>query len=672
MEDLATMFETIREPYAAGLFEDPDRGDFYRFSKALRRFLEQRPVNSYRGGRLYPSGLDERGDAAVQPDCAKTFNPAFGGKGTLKGFFEPLSAKDPHAAQIMLEYRSDHNFTVEPSDDAITISGYTHSIPYYERILSEGFDSYIQRIERIEDTDMREGLLEVIEGLRAYHARCLDELRGSGADPDLITALEQVPFKPARNLYEALVGWNFIFYLDGTDNLGWMDKGLMRWYDGEDITPELHELFESVVANDGWSVTIGPEYGPLTRQCLEAVRGLFRPMVELRVTPEMPSDLWDLAVDIVYSGGGQPAFYNEDMVQRIMADAYPDASPEERMRFAGAGCTETNIAGMSNVGGIDANLNLAMLFERYLDQNLASCKTFEELYEGYCAEVGRKVDLMLADVWRNHEQRAAHLPNPMRSLLMDDCIDRGLDYNAGGARFNATLTSESGMINVIDGLMAVRELIFEQERYEPAEFLELLHAEDEALRRELARCHHFGVDEDVTNDLAEDFSNRYYGFFSGKRCFRGGPVTPTSHQFNRHGKEGKKVGATPDGRRAGEALCDSVAPLSGRAVKGPTAALLSSAHLAQGRIWGIPVYNLTIHRRYDKDVLRALIQGYFAAGGVQIQITVTTKEELEDALAHPERHEDLVVRVGGYSEYFNRLTPELQRSVYERTVFESR
>lgn len=122
------LFLKVHEPYAAGLFEDEERGDFYRFSKALRRFYEARKVNSYKGGLLYPSGLDERGDFAVQPDCAKTFNPAFGGKGTLVGFYEPLRQKSQEAADIMLAFREEHNFTVTPSSDAITISGYTHSL----------------------------------------------------------------------------------------------------------------------------------------------------------------------------------------------------------------------------------------------------------------------------------------------------------------------------------------------------------------------------------------------------------------------------------------------------------------------------------------------------------------------------------------------------------------
>ncbi|MGN0292984.1 MAG: pyruvate formate lyase family protein [Lachnospiraceae bacterium] len=672
MNSIAEMFYDIDEPYAAGLFEDEDRSDFYRMSKALRRFYEARQINTYKGGHLYPSGLDVRGDFAVQPDCSKTFNPAFGGKGTLKGFYEPLKAKNAEAAEIMLRYREEHNFTVTPSSDCITISGYTHSIPYFERILKEGFESYKERINKIEDTDMKDGLLEVLAGLKNYHGRCLAYLREVNADADLIAALEKVPFHPADTIYEAIVGWNFILYLDGLDNIGWLDEGLTPWYRGENVVPYLREMFMNVVENDGWSGAIGPHYNDLTRQCLQAVKGLFRPMLELRVTKDMPEDLWELAIETVYSGGGQPAFYNEEVIQNMLTRMAPDLPDDDRMRYAGAGCTEPNLAGLSNVGGIDGNINLAMVLEQFLNSDVfAGCRDFDEFYEKFSAEVCRQTRLLISDVTRNHEHRVKHLPHPMRSLLIDDCIDRGLDYNNGGARFNAALTAESGMINVIDSMSAIRTLIYEKKQYTPEEFVRNLKAEDDNFFRELRRCPHYGSDEKEVNELADRFSRMFYSNFTDVKCVRGnGAWLPSSHQFNRYGKEGLKVGPTPDGRRAKEALCDSVAPIGGKAVKGPTAALLSALNLNQNMITGIPVYNLTLHKKYPKPILSGLIKGYFQAGGVQIQITMVSKEELEDALVHPEKHEDLVVRVGGYSEYFNRLTPELKQAVYKRTIFE--
>jgi formate C-acetyltransferase len=130
--------------------------------------------------------------------------------------------------------------------------------------------------------------------------------------------------------------------------------------------------------------------------------------------------------------------------------------------------------------------------------------------------------------------------------------------------------------------------------------------------------------------------------------------------------------ATPDGRHAGEPIADSAGPVQGRDRSGPTAMLNSVAQLAQDLAPGTLVVNARFARRMfdsgeQRNRLKGLIRAYFQNGGMQIQINVVDQEVLKDAIAHPERHEDLIVRIGGYSEYFNRLSPALKASVLERT-----
>lgn len=661
MNEKTELFQKLNEPYAAGFFEEEERGLFFRFSRAQRRYFENRPVDDYRGGRLYPSGVIHDGGYAVHPECAKTFNP---------DYYIPLYEKSPEAAAIMKEVRDKSNFTVTPSAPYITISGYTHSAPHYERILKEGFDAYEERIQKIEDIDMRDGLLDVLEGIRNYHARGLEYLRRENADKELISALEQVPFRPARNIYEAIVCWNYVMYLEGIDNVGMLDAGLVPYYRGEDISREIRELFENVNDNGKWNCCIGPEYNEITKECLRQSKGLRRPQVTLRVRKDMPDEIWELALEGNYSGCGNPTYYNEEMIQGMLAEGFPGITEADKERFCPVGCTETSIAGYTNAGGIDGNINLAMIFEDYMKTHLEQAKSFEEFYGGYLEEVRKGVDLFLSDIWRNHEQRAHYLPNPMRSLTIDDCIDKGLDYNNGGARYNGTLTSETGMINVIDSLLAVKNLIFEKRRFEPKEFLRLLELEDSYLYKILAKVPHYGTDDEACDELAHDFSGFFYGLYKGKKCYRGGGCIPTSHQYNRHPKEGKKVGPTPDGRRRGEPLNDSLGPLSGKATNGPTAMILSVSKIDQVSIYGMGVLNLSIHKKFARKSLRALLEAYMEEGGLMVQITMTSKEELMDAMVHPEKHEDLVVRVGGYSEYFNRLTPDLKRVILERTLHE--
>ncbi len=138
---------------------------------------------------------------------------------------------------------------------------------------------------------------------------------------------------------------------------------------------------------------------------------------------------------------------------------------------------------------------------------------------------------------------------------------------------------------------------------------------------------------------------------------------------------GREVGATPDGRRAGQALTDSVGPAQGRDTHGPTAMLNSVTRLPLELAVGTPVLNLRFQQqlmagRGGLEAVADLLRGYFDMGGMQAQVSVLTRQEMLDAKAHPERHADLIVRVGGYSEYFNKLDPELQDTVIARTEYE--
>ncbi len=173
--------------------------------------------------------------------------------------------------------------------------------------------------------------------------------------------------------------------------------------------------------------------------------------------------------------------------------------------------------------------------------------------------------------------------------------------------------------------------------------------------------------------LGADFTRRIYSVYKnrGSSAFIDA-FTLTEHQFSRYEWTGRNVGPTPDGRHRGDPTCDSVAALRGKAKKGPTAMLTSAARLPQHLAMGMTVLNLTLTKQTagDPALLRALVEGYFAKGGLQVQITVLSPDELQDAMEHPEAHKDLIVRVGGYSEYFNNLTPALKQAVLERNIHE--
>ncbi|MGN1346238.1 MAG: pyruvate formate lyase family protein [Eubacteriales bacterium] len=653
MNQIAELFYRIGEPYAAGLFEEPDKGFFYRHALANARFLEHlRPAPYEPGERLYPSKNKYYDyDCAVLPQFALTYQVDWG----------KLERKSPEAAAAMREFEK---LSHSPG-------GWTHAAPNYKRILREGLTSYRDRVERQPEGEFRSGLLCLLDGMENYIQRSVAYLTSVNAPRDLIDALSHVPFEPAATYYEGLVAWNVIFYFDGADNLGCLDDGLAHLYKGEDYTEIIGELFGNLDAAGTWSCTVGPNYNAITEQALLAIKNRRRPMLELRTRPDMPDRLWQIAIDNIRCGSCNPSFYSEQGIYRMLKNRFPHIPDDELAMFCGCGCTETNLQGLTRAGGTDDNIPLLLILEQYMHQHLTSAATFEEFYEGLCAETERQIDVQLDAIVERYDYMAKYLPNPIRTLFTDDCIENGKDFNAGGARYTWTQSSDSGLVNVIDSLLAIRELVFRQKRFTAEEFLEKLTAEDPVFYQILRQCPCFGTDNDDADALAADYAKRVYMVYRSKppKSFVDAYIL-TEHQFLRYESEGLRVGATPDGRKKGEPTCDSIASIRGKAVEGPTAMLKSAAKLPQNLADGISVLNLTLSKSFVGDALRALVDAYFAMGGIQVQVTCTSIEELKDAMEHPDRHRDLIVRVGGYSDYFVNLSPALRQTVLDRNIHE--
>ena len=654
----------IGEPYAAGLFSCEDRALFYRHCAAQAAWFDAQTPVAYNGESLYPCGAAYLwSDCAVTPHYAKTYeyNDA---RLAQKLSEADLSTEDADAALCaMRAYWDEHHFPV----------GWLHGAPNYHRIIREGLASYRDRARRLRanDPDFYDGAILLLDAMERYIGRCAAYLSSVGAPKDLCDAVARVPFQPADTYYEGLVSWNLIFYLDGCDNLGCLDRGLAHLYRGEDMTAVIGQLFSNIDAVGMWSCTLGPEYNAITEQALYAIRGRRRPLLELRTTPDMPEKLWKISGEMLVSGASNPSFYNDRGIHDMMAGYLPTIAEEDLPLFCGCGCTETNLEGLTRAGGTDADINLALIFETYLHKNLAACKTFDDFYTGLCETVRAEVNALLDRLTDAYLLCARTLPHPIRTLFTDDCIDRGKDYHAGGPRYTWTMNSNSGLINCIDALAAVRQLVYEEQRYTAEEFLSLLSAEDPAFYGVLAACPCFGTDDAAVDAMGADFTTQVYSVYRDRpRVEFIDAFTLTEHQFSRYEGAGRAVGPTPDGRHAGDPTCDSVAALRGKAKKGPTAMLSSAARLPQHLAMGMTVLNLTVAKRVAQNptLLRALIDGYFAQGGLQVQVTVTSADELRDAMEHPAAHEDLIVRVGGYSEYFNRLSPALKTAVLERNI----
>ena len=704
----------LGEWFAAGCFELPDESPVRRWSRAVRRRFEHRELTLYGGTSLYPSGARVPDGAVMNRIIASSYSFTWAfdraalrvAQSRAEGdVAETLSALDAEMTRL--------GSLVDVWDSPHTVGGrgYTHSIPNYGRVLREGLRAHEERIVtglasarqagEAEKIDLYLGLMDVLSGVRTWHRRILDTLERWHTDSvvqarqrdALVVALRQVPFGPARSFYEAVVAYNFVFYLDDCDNPGRLDRELDPYYgvgvragvESWESALDLLRLFtDNVSANDAWSAAIGgsladgaPAYNEVTALCLEAVHGRHRPSYELGVRDDMPDFIWDAALDAVATGCGQPAFYNEAAYLEGLRDPRLGVRDEDAVWWNGGGCTETMIHGCSNVGSLDAGIHLPLILEATLQRCLAEALSFEWLLAQFQRDVSDVVEEIVAGVNALQQAKARYVPQPMRSLLIDDCIDHGVEFNAGGARYNWSVVNVAGLANVADSLAAVREVVFDRQELTGVALLRALErdfADDEVLRQRLRACPRFGNDLCDVDLLASEIAQHVFDAFRAQSPWRGGCFLPSCIMFTTYAAEGERVGAMPDGRRAGEPLADSIGPVTGRDRHGPTAMLRSVTRLPLSSALGTPVLNIRFAKALFESVdgrkaIRDLITTYFGLGGLQIQLSVVDRDVLADALVHPEQHEDLIVRVGGFSAYFNGLTPALKQAILERTEY---
>ena len=415
MSDRVQYLNSIGEPFAAGLLEYPEGPLPMTYCRAYRRYYETCPIVYRAGAPLFPAGITTHPYATVMADGTETKTYVYPHYAHQYWVDWPrLEQKDAHGTAIIREYATRFRYAGE----------WNHSMLNYKRILAEGIDGYERRLLEKQDSDFCTALLDLIEGLRTYHRRALEALPAMGAPEELLDALKHVPFSPAKTAYEATVALNFCLSLDGWDNVGRLDSILAPYHRGENMRPWLRCMMESMQENDRWSITLGPDYSDVTRQALEASVGLARPLTQLRVTDEMPDELWELAAKRILEGGGQPAFYNEKAIRERLMGRIPHLTLEDALEFSGGGCTETAFAGCTYSGGTDDNINVLQIFEKYMHEQLPSAATFEEFYENFVTLLHAEQDQQMATINAYWNRRAKTCFAPIRTLFVDDCIDR--------------------------------------------------------------------------------------------------------------------------------------------------------------------------------------------------------------------------------------------------------
>ncbi len=684
------LLSRVDEPLAAGFYELRNASQIRRLGRGLKRYAESIGSMFAPTGCLYPAGDLNLWNLN---GCAVGHHYSFGlsVNGALLrdkiGKLFPDGRERNVANGIVGDLE---NLCVNPMSNRFCVGGrgYTHSILNYRRILADGLPEYGRRIDcglaEASDSDTRDFHLACGETFGAVMT-LLARSAAACAPGSLKSALQSAAERAPEIFYEAMVLLNFMYYIDGCDSVGALDRYLAPFYFRDlaagSITPQqaegwLAEFFDNVDANSGWHVILGGEGvdEAFTELCLRAQKTR-RPNSGLKITNDTSDAVWDAAFDSLRRGSGNPAFYN-DVAYREGAIRHAGIAADDLPFIAFGGCTEFMVEGKSNVGSIDAGINLPRILDGTLKTELAHAESFPEFLEVFKADIRRQVEIMTRETNINQEYKAAYRPQLIRTLFIDDCLARGVEYHAGGACYNGGVINVAGIANAANSLYAIRAVLDGECAIARDELLKALEndfADQDALHRQLLNMPKFGNNVAAVDSLAKTIVDFTFAEITSRRCWRAnGFLIPSTIMFVTFTGQGHDIDATPDGRRAGSPIADSCGPMQGTDCDGPTSMLSSTAVLPQMHGLGTMILNLRVNiamlgRSDLRAKLKALLQGYFALGGMQVQITALDAVKLQEALIHPDDHADLIVRIGGYTEYFNRLDKHLQQEVVKRT-----
>ena len=607
-------------------------------------------------------------------------------------------------------------------------AGTGHLAVNLSRVLSDGLEGIIAEAESHPADEYRSAMLIACRAVISWAERYASEARQAAEehhDPEVRSALlrvaeacERVPAKPARNLFEALQAIALIhlaIHIEGhgySVSLGLLDRVLLPYYDeNEDATELLAAFILKIAANSLWgshsktqAITLGgldhrgnDACNPLTIRFLDACEMIRMPdpHIFVRWHERMDSRVKERAIELLGAGLSMPLLIGDEQTAQGFIRA--GVVPEDAWSYCVIGCNELGIPGKLWDSTVGPLLNDAAVLREALmglDQSDESdLSDMSDLLTAVRTAMKEHITRGLTNAMRGRGWAAEHVPTPFTSALMDGCVARGRDLHAE-MEYSLPALIERGFTNAVNGLAAVERVVFEDGAVTLAELVEALNGDfgsepsgirpispirpiprhsPSGIRQLLLNAPKWGNDDDradrwalawieIRNELLREVEAEL-----GDRRHVSQHVVRSLHHI-----DGAKLGATPDGRKAGTPLADSIGAQAGTALQGPTALLNSVIKLRPSEFWqGGYNLNLTISALSASDPhlnpnLLAMAEAFFAEGGQELQIGCLDADTLRDAKEHPEKYPGLLVRIAGFNALFTRLSPTEQDELISR------
>ena len=578
----------------------------------------------------------------------------------------------------------------------------------YEYALKNGMDVYLERvIGKLESCadDKR----ELYEAMRDSISVCLEfsdkyreyaKQQGAG---ELYEALCQVPHKEAKTFYQACVFMKFIQFTlrcNGNEHitLGGFDKYMLPCFESDLARgvseDELFEVLEDFYitlnfdsdlyfgmqqGDNGMSMVLGgrdiegnDRYNKLSELCIKASTELclIDPKINLRVDKNTPMSRLEFATELTKKGLGFPQYCNDDVViPGLIKLGY---APEDAYEYTVAACWEFIIPNKGyDIPNIE-KVNFPKAIERAVNEHLCECDTFDDFLSAVrkcvseeCHAIAKKMTNMKLGV------------SPYLSVFVDDCIERGLDLSQGGAVYNNYGAHGVGISTAADSIAAVKSAVFEDKKCSAKELTEAVKADFEGyneLRNYLLSCAKMGNNDDSVDCYGEFLMDIFSDAFSEYKNLFGGVMRAGTGSAMEYLLSATKVGATPDGRRAKTAFGSSFSPSPIARLNGPLSCIQSFTKydltkIINGGPLTMEIHDNTFRNQDGVKKVAALVKAFIDLGGHQIQLNSINRDVLLDAQKHPDKHKNLIVRVWGWSGYFNELDVEYQNHIISRTEF---
>ena len=599
-----------------------------------------------------------------------------------------------------------------------------HTIPNYVTLLDSGLDKMLEIIDKYEKINGKDEETKnfyeanriIVKGMIAYlenYSSYASELALSEKDSvqkryyqEIAKNCRFVAHNKPITLYQAVqLAWVLSLW-DWVDCIGRVDQFFLPYYEysktnGDEISVEeaitsfTFKIWEGGSHNSTLS-GCNPKTGKdatneLSYLFLQVIRNIHdtHPRMAVRISKDTPTELIDLMVKIWSEGMSDPTVVSDETVIPGLIDL--GVTLEDARNYATLGCQEIEVPGKCNTGCEDGSFNLAKVLEVSMlggkspenpsyqvgleTKKLEDCNTFDEFFDEYIKQVKYFTSIFLPLCRKGQECRAKNHAKLLKGIFTDGCLEKGIPHDAGGPIYGYGVVETAGLSATANSMIAIKKFIFDKKVFTSEELLKMLKENFKGFESErqmlLNNSPKFGNDNDEVDSLASKILDIFWSEIAKYQTGRGGVYTGACSLLLGGISYGSTMGALPDGCFKGEPLGNTMGPRPGTDKSGLTAMLNSVAKLPLKKGVGGTTLNVVLTTKMlESERLRQItgvvIKTFLLNGGCMAQITTANKEDLIDAKHNPERHGDLIVRVGGYSMQFVQMDGVSQDEIISR------